>query len=83
MAKETTMYCPNCGRAAIREGNNLTCEACDAVFVFKRTGPTVKQVGRLKAIEDRLDKVESLLPGGEPEPGPEDIDGDDDDEDLL
>jgi len=84
MAKETTMYCPNCGRAAVREGNNITCEACDAVFAFKHTGPVVKQVGRLEAFEGRLAIVEAALLGEpEPEPEPNNADDDDTEEDLL
>jgi len=61
--------CPNCLGPAIKEGNKIICEICDATFTFTKTGGTkVKDLGRLNSIEERLDRVESLLPGQEPDP---------------
>lgn len=67
------IYCPNClGQHAIKEGNKIICETCDATFTLTKTGGAkLKQIGRLDDIEKRLDHVESLLPGQEPEPEPE------------
>jgi len=63
--------CPNCGGQAVKEGNKIVCEGCDATFSITRTGAAkVADVGRIQAIEDRMDKIESLLPGQEPEPVP-------------
>ncbi len=64
--------CPNCGGEAEKEGNKIVCEKCDATFTLTRTGAArVADVGRFQTIEDRLDKIESNLPGQEPEPDPE------------
>ena len=61
--------CPNCLGPAIKEGDNIICEKCDATFSFKKTGGAkVQDIGRLNAIEERLGRVESLLPGEEPDP---------------
>lgn len=61
--------CPNCLRPAIKEGNKIICETCDATFAFTRTGGAkVVEVGRLDSIEERIDRIEDLLPGQEPDP---------------
>jgi len=66
------IICPNCQGQAIKEGNKIICETCDATFTFSKTGGAkVKEIGRLDNIEKRLDHIESILPGQEPEP-PED-----------
>ena len=63
--------CPNCSGIAIKEGNKIICESCDATFTYTKTGGAkLKEIGRLDNIEKRLDRVESLLPGQEPEPEP-------------
>lgn len=63
--------CPNCLEPAIKEGNKIICETCDATFTFTRTGGAkVKEIGRLDNLEKRMDRVENLLPGQEPEPEP-------------
>jgi len=70
MAKRK-IACPNCQADASIEGNKIICEWCDATFSLTRTGAAkVADVGRLQTIEDRLDKIESNLPGQEPEPVP-------------
>jgi len=66
--KTKTTFCPNCHQPAQRHGNVVTCEACDAEYtITQRDGARVKTKGRLDSIEERLDKIESLLPGDEPE----------------
>lgn len=66
---ETSVYCPSCGSLAYREGKNIVCEKCDATFEFKKTGAAqVRDIGRLQSLEERMDHVESLLPGQEPDP---------------
>jgi len=72
MAKETEQtkaaaYCPNCQRPAIKEGNEIFCEACDATFAISRTaGARVKKMGELEEIRGRLERIEASLPGDEP-----------------
>lgn len=62
------IVCPNCGARAIKEGNKIVCEDCDATYSFKKTGGAkVLDIGRLESIEERLNRVESLLPG-DPDP---------------
>lgn len=63
------IVCPNCGARAIKEGNKIVCEDCDATYSFKKTGGAkVLDIGRLESVEKRLDRVESLLPGQDPDP---------------
>lgn len=65
-SKSTKTVCPNCLGEAIREGNKIICETCDATFTFTKTGGArLKEIGRLDSIEQRLNRVESLLPGEE------------------
>ena len=70
MTEETKkLTCPNCLGPAIKEGNKIVCEKCDATFTVTKTGSAkVVELGRLDSIEDRLDRVESRLPGDEPDP---------------
>lgn len=74
---DTEVSCPNCLGPAIREGNKITCESCDAVFTFTKTGVAkLKDIGRLNALEERMDRQENLLQGllpeSEPKPEPKD-----------
>ena len=63
--------CPNCLGPAIKEGNKIICEVCDATFTFSKTGGAkVKEIGMLNELKKRIDRLESLLPGQEPEPEP-------------
>ena len=67
--EQKKIVCPNCGAQAIKDGTKVVCETCDATYSFKKTGGAkVDNIGRLDSIEDRLQKVESLLPGGESDP---------------
>lgn len=60
--------CPNCLGPAVKEGKTIICEVCDATFTFTKTGGAkVKEIGRLDNIEKRLDRLDSLLPGEEPQ----------------
>ena len=66
---ETKISCPCCSGIAIKDGNKVICENCDATFeITKVGGAKLKEIGRLDSIEERLDRVESLLPGQEPDP---------------
>lgn len=72
MTEETKQInCPNCLEPAIKEGNKIICEACDATFTITRTGGAkVKEIGKLNDHEERISHLESLLSGQEPEPEP-------------
>lgn len=60
--------CPNCLGPAIKEGNTIICEKCDAIFTFTKTGyAKVKEIGRMESIESRIRHIESILVGPEPE----------------
>jgi len=66
--------CPNCSGIAFKEGNKVTCESCDSTFTITKTGGAkVKEIGRLDSIEQRLDRLDGLLPG---EPNPADLEPD-------
>lgn len=69
MAKEPQkVSCPNCLGDAVREGNEITCETCDAVFtITKKEGAKVKQLGTMEDHEKRISKLESIIPGQEPD----------------
>lgn len=61
--------CPNCLGQAIKEGNKITCETCDAIFTFTKTGGArVKEIGKISDHEERISRLENLLPGQEQEP---------------
>ncbi len=75
--KKEATFCPNCSQPAIRNGNEITCEKCDATFtITKKQGATVKSQGRLDKIDQRLDALENVL---DPEPPAEPDDEPDDD----
>ena len=79
--------CPNCDGKAVKEGNKIICDTCDATFTLTRTGAAkVADVGRFQTIEDRLDKIESTYVAGrvpDPDPEPEPIQQPENDDDLL
>jgi len=59
--KPKATSCPNCLKPAIRVGNEVTCEHCDAIFVItKKQGAKVKDFGQLRDHEERLKKLEAL-----------------------
>lgn len=61
--------CPNCSGIAVKDGDVIICESCDATFkVTIVGGARLKEIGRLDAIEERLDRLDSLWPGDEPDP---------------
>ena len=59
--------CPNCGMAASREKNVIICETCDAEFVIQQRTrqQTLKTVGRIEQLENRVAQLEAEL--GKPE----------------
>lgn len=88
MVKENQGICPCCGQPAVKDGNKITCENCDAVFEVKKTGSaTVKKLGPIDFINQRLDKIESeLFAESDDQPKPDDQNKDDDgdqEEDIL
>ena len=55
--------CPNCQKPAIRSGNEIACEICDAVFVItKKEGAKLKQVGAFDDLRNRMDRFEERFP---------------------
>jgi len=77
--EKKTVLCPSCQQPAIREGNDIICENCDATFKITKTGGAkVKKLGEIEEIKNRLDLIEARFPGQEPE---EDQDESDKDED--
>lgn len=53
--EQKAITCPNCQGPAIKTGNEIACETCDATFVItKKQGAKVKQLG----IAERLDRLE-------------------------
>ena len=59
MSETKAISCPSCGKPAMRTGNEITCEHCDAEFVITKKQETqVKQFGRMDDHETRLKKLE-------------------------
>jgi uncharacterized Zn finger protein (UPF0148 family) len=60
--KPTVSTCPNCQQPAVRTGSEIFCEACDTTFAFtEKKGATIKQLGPLERVNERLDRIEQLL----------------------
>ena len=60
--KQIEINCPNCLSPAIKEGNKIICETCDATFTFNKTGGAkVLEIGRLDSLTKRMDAIESLI----------------------
>lgn len=67
--------CPNCQQEAIKDGDEIVCEHCDATFKVTRTGGArVRQIGRLNSLEERVARLEMSLPTDEPESEAKSID---------
>ena len=69
MTKEQAkaITCPNCGKPALRSGDEITCEYCDAEFVITKKQETqVKQFGKIDDHEKRLQALEQSA-GKEPQ----------------
>jgi len=78
--KPKAVHCPNCQGPATRTGNEITCDACDAIFaITKKNGAKVKKLGPFQDHEERLKKIESRIFPEEPEPQVQQG-GEDDDE---
>lgn len=61
--------CPNCLSPALRTGNEITCEICDAVFtITKKQGAKVKTLGPIDDHERRISALEGKQGPQEPEP---------------
>ena len=58
---KVSQQCPNCcSSGAIKDGNEVTCQNCDATFTIKRTGGAkIKRVGRLEDLEARVSDLET------------------------
>lgn len=80
--KNKPVYCPNCQQPAIRQGNEIICEKCDATYtITKKDGAKVKQVGRIEQVEQDIATLKTKVFGNDDEPEPEpaaDPDNDDD-----
>ena len=73
--KPEVAYCPSCGEPAIKEGNKITCEKCDAVFRVTTEGPKLEKTGVLDDHERRLTELEGKASKpAEPEKKENDID---------
>lgn len=78
MAENKATFCPNCAQPAIRSGNEITCENCDAVFtITKKQEAKVKEIGRLDNHEQRILALEGKQGPSEPGPEPESEDEED------
>ncbi|MCJ7805475.1 hypothetical protein MUP46_02430 [Patescibacteria group bacterium] len=71
---KTECHCPNCNGPAMREGDEITCEKCDVIFIVKQKEVKVKQIGTIEDLSERVQRLEDLVPGQRPpkkdEPGP-------------
>lgn len=66
--KPKATSCPNCQKPAMRSGNEITCENCDATFVItKKQEAKVKEFGQIEDHEQRIQKLEGSASGNEPQ----------------
>lgn len=57
--KPTATVCPSCQNPAIRTGNEIACEKCDAIFIVtKKQGAKVKQLGPIEDLDRRVSALE-------------------------
>lgn len=81
--KPKAVTCPNCQGPAIRAGNEITCEACDATYtITKKDGAKVRKLGPIQDHEERLKKIEASIFAEKPET-PEQQGGEDDDDEPV
>jgi len=79
--KPKATFCPNCQQPATQIGNEITCDACDAIFtITKKNGAKVKKLGPIQDHEERLKKIEAKIFIEEPESEPQEPQGGDDDD---
>lgn len=65
MAETTATICPNCQKPALRTGDEITCENCDAVFtITKKQEAKVKEFGLIQNHEERITQLEKFIPEG-------------------
>lgn len=76
--KPKPAFCPNCSKPALKTGNEIVCENCDAVFTITKTGAKVKSIGpiedhedRIAALEQKTGIIQEPAPAPEPTPAPE------------
>ena len=69
----TAVSCPNCNQPAIKTGNEILCQACDATYVIKKKdgAPRVQELSPLDKINGRLTALEKQVNPEEQEPEPE------------
>lgn len=62
-----TISCPNCQKVAKKTGEReITCEACDAVYVFTKQGAArVKKAGPIEDHESRITALEAKSKPGD------------------
>ena len=81
------MYCPNCRGPAVKAGNEITCEACDVVFVItEKRGAQVKELGPFEKLDKRVAALEVVIGSAgtiEPEPAEPDSQDDETEEEIV
>jgi len=81
MAEPKATTCPNCGKPAMRIGNEITCESCDTIFVItKKQEAKVKEFGTIQDHENRIKVLEGL--SGKQKPAEPETEPDEEDEDI-
>jgi len=62
MAETTATICPNCQKPALRTGDEITCENCDAVItITKKQEGRVKNFGKIQDHENRIEQLEGII----------------------
>lgn len=71
---EQEWVCPNCLEKAVKIGNEVTCEKCDASFRITKQQTKLKDIRisrRLNLLEEKVFGSEEPPPETPPEPAPE------------
>jgi len=62
MAETTATICPNCQKPALRSGDEITCENCDATFtITKKQEGRVKDFGKIQDHDKRIERIEGII----------------------
>lgn len=78
--KSKAVTCPNCAGPAIRSGDEIACEQCNAIYEIKKKPAGEEKKVKSLGIEDRLTKIESRLFGDKGEQKPDESEAESEDD---
>lgn len=67
---EETAYCPSCKQIAVKVGNEITCDNCDASFRITKHTHKLQQARISERLQDHEQRLAALEPERAPAPAP-------------